>query len=376
MRTFSDTMVEARQKEAVQQQAIRRQVAVRDLNVLDPETVEYQGTKIQMSKEAFKSLIKLIGMGQQFTKRFGETFSQEAAAQFVNRMKNAMLQDSSTITLVANPESRQIVAFQKSSDSMISNESFLALVDQVRDHGNMDVINWVNNNTTGEVSINIANPNAQFGITSLDEVFTAGVQMKNSPIGGIQIQPYVNRMWCSNGLVTPVSAESYELTNLSPDSMEQFFQHMNQLRKQSYVPTGFTDQVKQAVNTTASMAEMLQAHRMIQGYAGERSETWVPMRENESAYGRMGVDITNLTQEQLKNSKSNQSIWSLVNGVTHFATHGQEIIEGSKMNDSTASDLMVRAGNLLAKNWDFEHTVLDPFNGQSLEAPQVGSLLN
>ena len=47
------------------------------------------------------------------------------------------------------------------------------------------------------------NPKAQFDLAGLglsDEVFTAGLTLKNSPFGGIQVMPYVNRMWCTNGL--------------------------------------------------------------------------------------------------------------------------------------------------------------------------------
>ena len=43
-------------------QSIRKTVAVRDINLIDDLTIEFQGKRLEITRDAFKSLMKLIGM--------------------------------------------------------------------------------------------------------------------------------------------------------------------------------------------------------------------------------------------------------------------------------------------------------------------------
>jgi len=76
----------------------------------------------------------------------------------------------------------------------------------------------------------------------------------------------------------------------------------------------------------------------------------------------------------MQNAESDQSVWSVVNSMTHFASHGQDHVEGFQAHDGT--DLMVRAGNLLGKKsgWDLGNRVASPFKG--LNSYQHGEVLN
>ena len=144
--------------------------------------------------------------------------------------------------------------------------------------------------------------------------------------------PYVNRLWCANGCTTAMAAESYQLANLSGDSMEKFFEHMQQLRKNGFVPTGFQDTVQNAVNTPASMQEMKWAHNQIKRHVGDKADNWIPLMENESAYTKANIPIMDA-----KAARSNQSIWSVVNGMTHVATHAPDLFAMNMQDkDSTA----------------------------------------
>ena len=78
-----------------------------------------------------------------------------------------------------------------------------------------------------------------------------------------------------------------------------------------------------------------------------------------------------------KASKSNQSIWSVVNGMTHVATHAPEQL-AFNMTDKESTQLMVQAGNIFGKEFDLGNTIRSPFATDAhLEASaQVGALLN
>jgi hypothetical protein len=375
--TLSQAEINSRKAETLNSQSIRKTVPVREINVVNDTTIEYQGKRIEITKEAFKDLIRIIGMSQQFANRFENLFNAEAKASFINQVKNAMSASSLTeITLILAPLSRKIVGFSKTSNNMISHERFMDLADQIIDQHGFEVTNWGVNGQKGEVSINVFNPKAQFGIGVADEVFTAGLTLRNSPLKGIQVMPYVNRLWCTNGLTTPLAAETYTLADLSKDSMTKFFEHMAQLRKNGFQPQGFADLAKKAMNTTASMYELQHAHNAVKRHVGDKADNWIPYNENRSAYMSSNMDLNQMNVAQLKNARSNQSIWSVVNGMTHVATHAPDMF-AMGMTDKDSTQLMVQAGNILGSEWNLGNQVANPWKTNILDPEaQVGSLLN
>lgn len=374
--TLSNQLIEQRKVQTLEAQNLRKVVPFRDINLIDVESIEYQGSKINITKSAFKNLLGLLGMSNQFATKFENLFTKEAKAQFINTMKNAMASNSgrlSEVTLVLNPVTKTVVAITKKDEFGISNQQFMQVAENIIDNQSMDVTNWSIDPGTGIITINAFNPKANFAVQGLsDEVFTGGVTFQNSPKDGFQVLPYVNRQWCTNGLTTAFAQEAYTLNSLDQGSMEKFFENLNGLRKNNFAPTGFADRVRAAHNTPASLHELQFAHNLIEPFAGERVENWIPLAENMNAFYRAGFE--SLSTEQLKHAKSNTSVWDVVNGVTHFATHGAQIID-TNMQDYNASELMVKSGNLFGKkSFDHENTMPDLFGGRELV--RNGSLLN
>ena len=374
--TLSNTLIEQRKVQTLEAQNLRKVVPFRDITLIDGESIEYNGTRINITKSAFKNLLGLLGMSNQFATKFENLFTKEAKAQFINTMKNAMASNSgrlSEVTLVLNPITKAVVAITKKEEFGISNQQFMQVAENIIDNHSMDVTNWSVDPGTGIITINAFNPKANFAVQGLsDEVFTGGVTFQNSPKDGFQVLPYVNRQWCTNGLTTPFAQEAYTLNSLDQASMEKFFENLNGLRKNNFAPTGFADRVRAAHNTPASLHELQFAHNLIEPFAGERSDNWVPLAENMNAFYKAGFE--SMTSEQMKHAKSNTSVWDVVNGVTHFATHGAGIID-TNMQDYNASELMVKSGNLFGKkSFDHENTMPDIFIGRELV--RSGSLLN
>jgi len=373
IQTLSNEVIQNRKAETLNSQSIRKTVAIRDIDLIDDKTIEYQGKRLEITTDAFKGLMKIIGMSQTFAKKFESLFNTETKAKFINTMKNAMATQLNEITIILSPTTKRIVGFSKKATDLISHERFIGLADRLIDQHGFEVANWGVDGNKGSVTINAFNPKASFGVNGLsNEVFQAGITMKNSPLGGIQVMPYVNRLWCANGCTTAMAAESYALANLSGDSMEKFHEHMQQLRRNNFVPTGFQDRVKEAVNTPASMRELSWAHNQIKRHVGDKADNWIPLSENESAYTKANIGIIDP-----KAAKSNQSIWSVVNGMTHVATHAPDLF-AMNMQDKDSTELMVQAGNLLGKQWNFQSATRSPFaeDAHLDTVSQVGALLN
>jgi hypothetical protein len=376
IQTLSSSLIEQRKVATLEAQNLRKVVPFRDINLIDGESIEYNGQKINLTKNAFKNLLGLLGMSNQFAQKFETLFTKEAKSQFINTMKNAMASNSgklSEVTLVLNPISKSVVAITKKDQFGISNQQFMGVAENIIDNHGMDVTNWSVDPGTGIVTINAFNPSANFAVQGLaNEVFTGGVTFQNSPKDGFQVLPYINRQWCTNGLTAPMAQEAYTLNSLDQGSMEKFFENMNELRKNNFAPTGFADRVRAAHNTPASLNELQFAHNLIEPFAGERADNWIPLAENMNAFYKAGFE--SLNGNQMKHAKSNTSVWDVINGVTHFATHGAGIID-TNMQDYDASNLMVKSGNLFGKkSFDHENTMPDLFGGRELV--RNGSLLN
>ena len=373
IQTLSSDIIANRKAETRNSQSLRKTVAIRDIQLINDTTIEYQGKRLAITKDAFKGLMKMIGMSQTFASKFEKLFNPETKAKFINQMKNAMATQLNEMTIILSPTTKKVVGFSKNATDLISHERFINLADRLVDQNGFEITNWGVDGNNGSVTINAFNPKAQFGVDGVaNEVFTAGLTMKNSPLGGIQVMPYVNRLWCANGCTTAMASESYALKDLSGDSMEKFFEHMSQLRKNKFIPTGFQDRVKQAIETPASMREMSWAHNQIKKHVGDKAESWIPLMENEAAYSKANIGII-----EPKSAKSNQSIWSVVNGMTHVATHAPDMF-AMNMQDKDSTELMVQAGNLLGKQWNLQGATRSPFaeDAHMDTVSQVGAMLN
>ena len=142
--TLSNNAIDSRKIETLNAQALRRTVAMRDIEIIDEKTIFYNGTQIGITKGAFKSLMKMIGMSQTFIKKFEKLFNEKAKAQFINTVKNAMATNRGNlpdITMVLNPVSKTIVAFTKQANELISNSNFVDQAERILGGGNFDVGN-------------------------------------------------------------------------------------------------------------------------------------------------------------------------------------------------------------------------------------------
>jgi hypothetical protein len=369
--TLGSLAIENKKKETLNAQNLRKQVAFRDIELVDDKTIRYEGRLVEITEDALKSLLKMIGMSQTFATKFGELFTPEAKTQFINSMKNAMATNKGNlneVTLVLNPLTRKIVSFLRKPTDFISNERFIETVEMIVNQGNLDVTNWSVDPNSGLVTVNAFNSKAEFAIDGLaNEAFSGGLTMKNSPDKGLWVMPYVNRQWCTNGLTMQFAEEAYKLHELGGVTMEKFWTEMNDLANRNFMPHMFETKVLNAKATPASMRELNSAYGIIkEAGAGDRAGNWIPLAENFGAYASAGIDFKN---NSMSDAKSNQSIWSLVNSMTHFASH--DIVEG--VADHNRTKLMVQAGNLLDKKHDHAIEMVNPFAKVALDSTFDGA---
>lgn len=360
--SLAESLVQQRMQQAIEAQPIRREVALQDVKIIDNETVEYNGRRVKITNTAFKDMMGILKVPTAFVDRFKGIVGPEAQQKFLNTIKNVMASNGSrNVTLVLNPRSMEIVAVHKTNRNLISNSTALGFIHNVINDAGLDVADFSVNESNGGIAVNAFSTNMNFEVPGMkDEHFFGGISFTNNPTNGFQVSPYINRLICANGLVTRGFEEQFKLTKLDDAEMNQFTMHLKELRKNNYQPHGFVDAVRLTNGTNASLAEMRSAANAIWSVADvnkEDIESWIPIKSTEQAFNRIGVDAEALDNAKAKNAKTGTSVWELINGITHFATHDN----GIEISDYDRRRLQVVAGQMLTKKLDMENLVRSPF---------------
>jgi len=362
LESLSENVVIHRMAEAVAVQPIRKEVALQSIKIIDDQSIEYQGHRLKISQAAFRDLLDILKVPKTFMERFKGIVGVESQQKFINTLKNVIATSGSgTVTMVLNPTSREVVAIHKSNRNLFSNQSATELISNIINENGLTVADFSINRDNGGIAVNTFHNNTHFDIPGLkDEHFIAGISFTNNPRNGFQVTPYINRLVCANGMITRGFQEEFKITKMDELSMNSFMASLKELRKNNYMPTGFTDAVRLTNSTNASLAEMQFAANAIldaSGASREEVESWIPLKSTESAFNRIGVHVEDMDSAKRKNAKTGTSVWELINGITHFATHDN----GIEITDYDRRRLQVVAGNLLTKKLDMENLVRSPF---------------
>lgn len=364
--TLSQAEFSKQSELAKSRQPLRKEISLKDVEIVSEDILKVQGHMVPMTNDAFKQFSKIVGLPVGFDKSFTDKFGTKARQKLMNRLKTATAaKGAASISLVVSPEDRKIVGVNKENQNLISNSSFLKSTEQIIDKYGLEV-NDFTTKSDGTVTINTSSPSNHWGIKGLkDEDFFGGVTFSNGPENGFEISPFLHRLVCANGMIGKAFDERFSVKSFSNHEMEQLFQQLNHLAERGFRPASFEEKVQRAINTPASLMEMSKAHELLRSSAGVNIEKmlsleeWVPYHTTRQKYHDFGVDTIMLSNDQRKNAKTGTSVWELINGITHFATHEND---GFKLEESERRNLQIHAGNLLSKNaYDMQNLVTSPF---------------
>ena len=359
--TISQQLFDAKSKEAVLRTPIRREFGLKDIEVINENTLSLDNKQVPMNSEAFKGLCKIVGLPVGFDKTFSQAFGDKARQQLVNRLKvAAQAKGNTSVSLVLNPDTKKIIGVQKDPRDLISNQTFLDTTSGIINKYGLEV-NDFSVNSDGGVAINASSPKNVWGLEGLkDEEFYGGISFLNSPNGGFQVSPYLQRLVCSNGMIGRSFEETMALGQMDSFSMEKFWQKLNSLADRGFRPESFEAKVRLAMNTNASLAELENASATLKSLSDadtKELESWIPLQSTRAKFHLAGIDTLNFSGNQKKGAKTGTSVWDLVNGITHFASHDN----GFKIEDYDRRRLQVEASRLLTKNFDMANFVKSPF---------------
>ena len=101
--TLTPELISIKKQETIDAQSLRKKIHFADLNLIDDKTVEYKGTRLAITQDAFKHLLRLIGMNKTFAGKFESLFSAETKTAFINRIKDAMASNAGGLSEITLP---------------------------------------------------------------------------------------------------------------------------------------------------------------------------------------------------------------------------------------------------------------------------------
>lgn len=359
--TLSAQAFEQKTKLAIARTPLRKEVSLKDIEVISDKVLKVSGRQIAMTKPAFKSVCKSVGLPIGFDKTFTNTFGEKARQQLVNKLKLAVqAKGSTTLSLVVNPDSKEIIGVQKDAAALTSNQTFIETSSRIIDKYGLDVIDF-SVSGDGGVFINTTSPKNSWGIKGLkDEDHYGGITFSNNVNDGFEVGSFLHRLVCSNGMIGTAFSDTLHLENTDGFSMEKFWNNLNLMAERGFRPLDFEDKLRLAMNTRASLFEMENSYQFLRAKSGadtKELESWIPFQNTRAKFHTAGIDTTDLTMAQKKGAKTGTSVWDVVNGITHFATHDN----GFTIDEYDRRRMQVYASNLLTKDFDMANIIPSPF---------------
>jgi hypothetical protein len=351
--------------DAIARQPLRKTILLSDLRFHTMDAVEYSGLMLGLSRPALKDIVRLVGFSVQGTNTLNSALGEEGSINILNSLKNVISSAKGQEVIMFVSHDRVITQITKSDKGQtpISTEAYFDFAERILDRHQLDIKSVSFNEKNGNISIESVMPgDRQFQVGGLsDEIFHTGLSMsKNST--GIQADPYMHRLVCTNGMVTRQFEESFKLTRNDPHMWTEFYKHLDNIERGGFVPVKFANKVNDAISTPASLYELEQGLNLVSGASnckGDDLEMF--FRGTKNTYNRLhtaGIDTVKLTDAQKRSVRTGLKVWDVINGVTDFASHNY----GYEKTANADRHLQLRAGDLLSRDFDTKNIILNqPF---------------
>ena len=336
----------------------RKPVSLSNIRLISDSAVEIDGLALALSPAGFSSLLKIVGISKKLRKNLIVQYGASFADNLVSKLGTAMGDSKSDVILLIDMRKRKVVNIVTSSESMISNESYLNNVESIISGTNLE-IDALTIRDNGGFTVSTVGDKSEWGLmgASNNETFKFGLNFDNDPVKGTRLMPYNQRLVCTNGMIGDGFVGVHQLTN-DKDSWDSFYHKIDVLKKDNFKPIEFNTTLKSVMGADASVAELTNARNLMKANSKVTDielEKYAPIDSTLEAYRKNGIDTDNFNKDQRENAKTDVSYWELINGLTDFASHnyGYEV--------KGADTLQRFAGRMFIKKPDLTNLVINPF---------------
>lgn len=345
----------------------RKRINLNEIKVISENAIEYAGLTFALSNQAFKSLLRQSGITGKKRRDIIQTYGAEVADKLVSMLTRVLSNSKVSITMLIDMNTKTVLNFSNSNESMISNEVYLGEVEKILNNSNLRIDSMIVR-PDGGFSLSTLGDKSQWGLRGIEsqESFEFGLNFDNSPIMGTRVLPFNKRLICTNGMIGMNFIQAHHLCNTA-ESWDTFYRTISDLKKDNFMPFGFDERLRNVMKATASVDELLTAQNIIRANSSKEDgaglgtsnympiEYFVPTENTLSAYERKNFSVDSMNKEQRKNAITDVSYWDLINGLTDFASHDYGY------GVTNADNIQRFAGQLFTKKPDLSNLVANPF---------------
>lgn len=370
--TVTDAQYQAFKEKALNNGIIRRTVSFSDIVLISDKLIEYAGIQFEMTEDAFKALVKMCGLSNGQLEKINTALGEKTGSQLLKMMQVAMagIPGKNTLCMLVNKINCKVVDFTKSAESVLSNNAYFKLFEEVmNNHSGMFIKNMALTEN-GNVELSVINENWEFNIGGLnDEYFKSGLVFINTPSSTI-INPFNERLVCTNGMVVASEGLSLILKNSDPTSVNGFFDAVRNLKGVLNFEQEFKRRVIRMMDTQASYAELVEVRKAVEYHVANQTdpdvrvtvESFIPKIDVERAFMANLVNLSELDKKTWKKIRTMLTVWDLVNKLTDLSSHPQRYGLTLKEGNSSIFQLQRAAGELSFKDqYDLEQPVKQIF---------------
>lgn len=311
------------------------------------QTIFTNGTPLKTNEDAYYKFIKrVLGAPPGFIKKFkGLTNEKTQLSMLETLIAGNVKKNKGNVILVGNPETGEVTAFDKETNSFKTHDQTLDFAERILNiYPNLEMKKAFVDEV-GALNI-IARHRSEYGEINGEE-HRGGISIVNSYDKGCKIYHNLLRCVCTNGMIIE-SKNSLNFDN-SARGLSKLFVNLDGLNENSWINPKYWDNVRQAMNLDASLAEVdfmrtaLLKTSDIGQFNPEQLELFIPINKIKHYLVKRGINYEKLNQEQMKNCPTGVKLWDLINRVTDFASHnyGFKIVERERMYLQTIAGDMV-----------------------------------
>jgi len=325
-----------------------------------------------MTPDAFKALIKILGLSNGFVETISKNLGENVTAKLLSMMKTALgaTEDKNKVCLLIDQKSSKIVGFTKSASTVLSNNAFFSLFEEtMNNHSGMNIKN-MGITEAGNIELSVTNDKWEFNVGGLnDEYFKSGLVFINTPNSTI-VNPFNERLVCTNGLISPEKGMSMILKNTDANSVSGFFDTVRNLKGVANFEIEFKNRIIRMMATQASYAEVLSVRKTVEYSVANMKdpdvrdtvETFIPTMYIKQAFMEQKMDLDIVDSSSYAKIRTHLNVWELVNKLTDLSSHpvqyGLTLLSGN----SSIFELQRNAGKLaFKKQYDLECAVKQIF---------------
>lgn len=335
---------------AIAEQPIRKQVKLSDIKFITMDLVEFAGLKIGLTRNGLKDIVKIIGFSQAGSNDIKNSIGEDGSVSILNGIKSVISKTNDSVIISVSPERLITSVSRDFQHSGISAPTYFDTFERIANDHNMEIRSLSFNPNNGNVSIEALADRSEFQVGNFnDEVFRGGISLSNTA-KGIKLDPYMNRLVCTNGNITRQFEESFSINSMEKRTWEEFYRHLDTIEKYGFAPKKFNEMVIQSMESRASLYELEQGLNLIKSSTEliEPTEMEIFFKGAKHTYNQLhsyGIDDLKLNHDQKRNTRTALSHWDVINGITDFASHDY----GYGVNANRSRHLQMVAGDMLSQ---------------------------